>query len=36
MDELHRRQADINRLYGCEFADLEDMRWLRASARTTF
>jgi RecA-family ATPase len=27
-DELHRRQADINRLYGCEFADLEDMRWL--------
>lgn len=28
-DELHRRQADINRLYGCEFADLEDMRWLR-------
>jgi RecA-family ATPase len=28
IDELHRRQADINRLYGCEFADLEDMRWL--------
>jgi RecA-family ATPase len=26
-DELHRRQADINRLYGCEFADLDRMRW---------
>jgi RecA-family ATPase len=28
IDELHRRQADINRQYDCEFADLEDMRWL--------
>jgi RecA-family ATPase len=27
-DELHRRQADINKLYNCEFSDLEDMRWL--------
>jgi hypothetical protein len=27
-DELHRRQADINRLYDCDFSDLEDMRWL--------
>ena len=27
-DELHRRQADINRLYDCEFSDLENMRWL--------
>lgn len=27
-DELHRRQADINQVYGCEFSDLEDVRWL--------
>ena len=27
-DELHRRQADINRIYDCEFADLENMKWL--------
>jgi RecA-family ATPase len=27
-DELHRRQADINRLYGCGFKDLEAMRLL--------
>lgn len=27
-DELHRRQADINHLYGCDFADLGNMRWL--------
>jgi RecA-family ATPase len=26
-DELHRRQADINRLYGCSFADLGNIRW---------
>ena len=26
-DELHRRQADINRLYECDFRDLADMRW---------
>jgi RecA-family ATPase len=25
-DELHRRQEDINRVYGCEFEDLESMR----------
>jgi RecA-family ATPase len=27
-DELHLRQADINKLYNCEFADLENMKWL--------
>ena len=27
-DELHRRQADINQLYDCDFADLENMKWL--------
>lgn len=27
-DELHRRQADINRHFGIDFADLEDMRWM--------
>lgn len=27
-DELHRRQADINRAYGCSFGDLVDFRWL--------
>jgi RecA-family ATPase len=27
-DELHRRQAAINEIYGCSFADLEDMKWL--------
>lgn len=26
--ELQRRQADINTHYGCDFADLEDMRWI--------
>jgi len=26
-DELHRRQADINRLYGCSFTDLGNIRW---------
>jgi RecA-family ATPase len=26
-DELHRRQAEINRVLGCDFADLGDMRW---------
>lgn len=26
-DELHRRQDGINRAYGCEFKDLEDMLW---------
>ena len=25
-DELHKRQADINRLYECEFSDLGNMR----------
>ena len=28
VDELHRRQDDINRHYGVEFADLEDMQWI--------
>lgn len=28
VDELHRRQADINRLYGCEFGDLENLHWI--------
>jgi RecA-family ATPase len=27
-DEMHRRQADINAHYGCDFADLGAMRWL--------
>src|SRR5579872_467845 len=27
-DELHRRQADINTLYNCSFADLADIVWL--------
>jgi RecA-family ATPase len=27
-DELHRRQADINRAYGCDFADLAAIRWM--------
>jgi len=26
-DELHRRQADINSAYECEFTDLDDMQW---------
>jgi RecA-family ATPase len=26
-DEMHERQADINKLYNCEFSDLENMRW---------
>jgi hypothetical protein len=26
-DELHRRQSDINRHYGCEMGDLEHCRW---------
>jgi len=40
-EELHRRQANINRLYGCEFADLDNMRALprlgckRAAVRIT-
>ncbi len=28
LDEMHRRQEDINRAYGCTFADLGAMRWL--------
>lgn len=28
LDEMHRRQEDINRAYGCSFADLGAMRWL--------
>ena len=28
LDEMHRRQADINQHYGCTFADLGAMRWL--------
>jgi RecA-family ATPase len=28
LDEMHRRQEDINRHYGCTFADLGAMRWL--------
>jgi RecA-family ATPase len=28
LDEMHRRQADINSHYGCTFADLGAMRWL--------
>ena len=28
LDEMHRRQEDINRAYGCAFADLGAMRWL--------
>jgi RecA-family ATPase len=28
VDEMHRRQADINQHYGCNFADLSAMRWL--------
>jgi RecA-family ATPase len=27
-DEMHRRQEDINRHFGCTFADLTAMRWL--------
>ena len=27
-DELHRRQADIDQLYDCDFTDLENMKWL--------
>lgn len=27
-DEMHIRQEAINRLYGCTYADLGDMRWL--------
>ena len=27
-DELHRRQVDINRLYGVEFGELEDLKWI--------
>jgi RecA-family ATPase len=27
-DEMWRRQEDINRFYGCTFADLSAMRWL--------
>jgi RecA-family ATPase len=28
LDEMHRRQEDINRCYGCTLADLGAMRWL--------
>jgi RecA-family ATPase len=28
LDEMQRRQADINRSFGCTFADLGAMRWL--------
>jgi RecA-family ATPase len=28
LDEMHRRQEDINTFYGCSFADLGAMRWL--------
>jgi RecA-family ATPase len=28
LDEMHRRQEDINRHYGCAFADLSAIRWL--------
>ncbi len=28
LDEMHRRQDDINRYFGCTFADLGAMRWL--------
>jgi hypothetical protein len=28
LDEMHRRQEDINQHYGCSFADLSAMRWL--------
>ena len=28
IDEMHRRQEDINAAYGCAFADLGAMRWL--------
>lgn len=28
LDEMHRRQDDINAHYGCTFADLDAMRWL--------
>jgi RecA-family ATPase len=28
LDEMHRRQADINAFYECSFADLGAMRWL--------
>jgi RecA-family ATPase len=36
-DELHRRQAAINRLYGCGFADLGAVKWLpRLGEANTF
>jgi RecA-family ATPase len=28
LDEMHRRQDDINRHFGCTFADLTPVRWL--------
>ena len=28
LDEMHRRQADINLYYGCTFAEISAMRWL--------
>ena len=28
LDEMHRRQDDINRHYGCSLTDLSPMRWL--------
>ena len=37
LDEMHRRQDDINRHYGCNFADLAAMRWLpRLGGRQSF
>jgi RecA-family ATPase len=30
LEEMWRRQEDINRLYGCTFSDLSAMRWLPA------
>jgi RecA-family ATPase len=35
-DEMHARQAEINRVYGCSFADLDGMLWLpRLGAEST-
>jgi RecA-family ATPase len=28
LDEMHARQDEINRFYGCSWTDLDDMRWL--------
>jgi RecA-family ATPase len=36
LDEMHARQEDINRIYGCRFADLGAMLWLpRLGSDTT-